>query len=243
MEELYEIYLKKACSTSDINEAIENMQLALMYAKANVPKHVFDFQKINGTMWSEKNARAYLMIKGQLGYLYKVAGNYDDAITTYEDILKLDTDDNQDIKDKLIPLLVLKEKNEQAYRYIKKYEDDESTPMLYNKALYYFVNQDKFNAKLFMRRAIDKNKYVCEYFIGIKALNMPIKNQFEPGSEDEAKYYCNDAMMAWIEDKKRILWVVDEYFGYCEKHDVKLDWSREFVKAVVEKALFGKDEL
>ena len=50
MEELYEIYLKKACSTSDVNEAIENMKLALMHAKSKVPKHVFDFQKTNGTM-------------------------------------------------------------------------------------------------------------------------------------------------------------------------------------------------
>lgn len=240
MEELYEIYLKKACSTSDVNEAIENMKLALMHAKSKVPKHVFDFQKTNGTMWSDKNARAYLMIKGQLGYLYEVAGDYDNAISTYEKLLELDTNDNQDIKDKLIPLLILRDKNDQAYRYIKKYEENESAPMLYNKALYYFVEKDKFEAKLFMRKAIDKNKHVPEYLIGIKALKMPIKNQFEPGSEDEAKYYCNDAMMAWIGDKKRILWVVDEYFGYCERHDVKLDWSREFVKEVVEKALFNK---
>ena len=100
------------------------MKLALVHAKSKVPKHVFDFQKTNGTMWSEKNARVYLMIKGQLGYLYEVAGDYDDAISTYEDILKLDIDDNQDIKDKLIPLLILRDKNDEAYRYIKKYEED-----------------------------------------------------------------------------------------------------------------------
>ena len=153
MEELYEIYLKKACSTSDVNEAIENMKLALVHAKSKVPKHVFDFQKTNGTMWSEKNARVYLMIKGQLGYLYEVAGDYDDAISTYEDILTLDTDDNQDIKDKLIPLLILKDKNDEAYRYIKKYEEDESVPMLYNKALYYFVKKTAAENSMFSAAA------------------------------------------------------------------------------------------
>lgn len=240
MKELHEIYLNKAMNASDINEAIENMKLAVMHAKSKVPKHVFDFQRVNGTMWSDKNARVYLAVKGQLGYLYEVAADYDNAINTYKEILKMDTNDNQDIKDKLIPLLILNDKNDQAYKYIRKYENCNSAAMLYNKALYYFVEDDKFKAKLFIRKAMEANKYVPEYLIGIKHIGMPIKNQFEAGSEDEAKYYVNDAMMAWIGEKKRFFWIVDEYFGYCERCGVELPWSREFVKSTVGNVIFGK---
>lgn len=236
MAELYEIYLKKAQTTSDIDEAIENMKLALLYAKSKVPKHVFDYQKINGTLWMDKNARVYLMIKAQLGYLYEVSGDYDSSIDIYEKILKLDTNDNQDIKDKLIPLLLLKEKNQEVDRYIKKYENDESTPMLYNKALYYFINNQKFNAKLFIRKAIDKNKYVPEYLIGLKSVELPIKNQFDFGSEDEAKYYYNEAILPWVKEKNRLLWILDEYFSYCDKNNIRLDFNKEFIKLAIERS-------
>lgn len=232
--EIYEIYLNKALNSPNINDAIENMKLALIYAKSKIPTEILKAQQLKGSLWSDPKARDYLIIKGQLGYLYEISGDYDNAICVYEKLLKLDTNDNQNVKDKLIPLYILKGKEEQAYKLIKIYEKDKSAAMLYNKALYYFVTQDKFNAKLFIKKAMKANKYVPEYLIGIKNVNFPIENKFELGSEDEAKCYFNDAMIVWIQDKKTLLWLVDEYFIYIYKNNIELEWDKKYIKDTIE---------
>lgn len=233
--EKYEIYFNKAQDTDDIDESIENMKLAVKYAKKKVPKRVF--KELDGELWIDFDARPYLSMKAQLAYLYVVKEDYQAAMDIYSEILKLNVSDNQGIRHKIFPILILLDKEEMVEDLLETYDMDESAFMLYDQALYNYKNKNEFNAKSFLKKAFKANKYVPEYLLGMKMFDLPVPNMYSHGSDEEAIIYLDDSLFAWVQTDKSLYWLADEYFAYAKKKGMKLMYTKAEVKDFIDDAI------
>ncbi|MGM9532604.1 DUF6398 domain-containing protein [Intestinibacter sp.] len=233
-EEEYEIYMDKAFDSYDIDEAMEYMKLALMHAKKKIPDHLF--KQLEGELWLELDARPYLLIKAELADLYYLKDDYESSVELYNDILRLNKNDNQGIRYKIFPLLILLDKKDQIENLIKTYENDECASMLYNKALYYYRNKNELNAKSFLKKAFKANEYIPDYLLGMGDINSPLPEMYSFGSEEEARFYLECASLAWIETEGALFWLIDEYYLYAKKNDIELLFTKKELKVLIKQA-------
>ena len=234
MEE-YERYLVAAQVADDIDEAIEHIKMALMHAKKKIPKNVF--KQLEGQLWLEYDARPYLSIKADLAHLYFLKEDYQAAVEIYSEILKLNTNDNQGIRYKIFPLLILLNQNEKIESLVEAFDMDNTAQMLYSKALYYYKNKIEFNAKASLREAFRANGHVAEYFLGMAPFELDLPDMYALGSEEEALVYMNYALCAWAETEGALYWMIDEYFAYAKKEGIKLVCSNKEAKKFVDDAM------
>lgn len=115
----YEIYRDKAKSTQNKDDAINFMHKSVSEAKKMISKNELD--KIEGSLWMNKNARPYMMMRKELAELYIYFNLIDDAIKEYFYILDLDTYDNLDIKKILAKLLLNENRDEDFKKLISNY--------------------------------------------------------------------------------------------------------------------------
>ena len=233
-QEEYQLYMKKARKANSYEDALNYVELALNSAKEQIGE---EFDTLKGQLWMEEKARPYMMIKEELAYIYTWAEDYKKAIKVYEEMLELNSDDNQGVRYMLLSLLIQEKEFDKADKLIEKYKDDESTSMLYTKSLYYFVKKEEASAKLFLNEAFEKNIYVPLYLLGMKQVESHLPEEFISGSEEEAMCYFDENVDAWISDTDSLYWLIDEYFDYLNKKSIKVGYSKENAKKIVTQAL------
>ena len=233
-QEEYQLYMKKARKANSYEDALNYVELALNSAKEQIGE---EFDTLKGQLWMEEKARPYMMIKEELAYIYTLAEDYEKAIKVYEEMLELNSDDNQGVRYMLLSLLIQEKEFDKADKLIEKYKDDESTSMLYTKSLYYFVKKEEASAKLFLNEAFEKNIYVPLYLLGMKQVESHLPEEFISGSEEEAMCYFDENVDAWISDTDSLYWLIDEYFDYLNKKSIKVGYSKENAKKIVTQAL------
>lgn len=233
-QEEYQLYMKKARKSNSYEDALNYVDLALNCAKEQIGE---EFDTLKGQLWMEEKARPYMMIKEELAYIYTLAEDYKKAIKVYEEMLELNSDDNQGVRYMLLSLLIQEKEFDKADKLIEKYKDDESTSMLYTKSLYYFVKKEEASAKLFLNEAFEKNIYVPLYLLGMKQVESYLPEEFISGSEEEAMCYFEENVDAWISDTDSLYWLIDEYFDYLNKKSIKVGYSKENAKKIVTQAL------
>ncbi|MEG0855795.1 MAG: DUF6398 domain-containing protein [Terrisporobacter sp.] len=234
----YEIYLLKARRANNYEEALEYIDKALINAKEKIEA---DFDSIKGQLWSVEEARPYIMVKDELAYVYALGERFEDAIKTYNEILKLDEEDNLGVRYKLFMLLMQNRKFEEGDQLIEKYKYDESTFMEYTKALYYFVKKDEEKARECIHKGLDENKYVPVYLLGMKEADT-VGDEYVCGSVEEAMYYFQENAEYWLNEEGSLYWLIEEYFNYLEENDMKLGHSKDEAKKAVEYALRMMEE-
>jgi len=233
--EEYEIYFNKAISTDDVDESMENMKLALKLAKENVSPKIF--KELEGDLWLDSDARVYLYIKEHIARLYEEKGEYETAIEIYNEILKLNKADNQSIRYKIFPSLIYLNRKDEIENLLKKYEIDVTPFMLYNEALYHYIDKNKFNAKSVLRNAIKNNTHIPEYLFGMKGFDFLAPEIYSWGSEEEAIIYFELSSTMWAKTEGALYWLLDEYFTYTKKEGIELKFSKDEFKGFIDEEI------
>ena len=111
---------------------------------------------------------------------------------------------------RILPCLIKLNRLEEAKQFVSEFKNDESTFMLYNKALYYHICNDEVNANLYIQKAFEKNNIVPKYILGIEDKSFEeenvtdfmggVKSIYIEGSKEEAlvKIYLTHQMMMKI---------------------------------------------
>lgn len=230
-KEEYETYMDKAFECEDIDEAIEYVKLALMHAKKKIPNSLFN--QLKGELWLELDARPYLMVKDELASLYCMKGDYESAVEIYKEILKLNKNDNQGIRYKILPLFVLIDKYKDAEKLISRYDKDMSALLLYSTALYHYKVGNEIGAASVLKQAFKANKYVPQYLLGMIETPRMLPDMYSYGSEEEAEVYMEYAIIAWINIRGAMYWLVDEYYKYAKKNNIELPFSKQEMKNIL----------
>ena len=148
-------------------------------------------------------------------------------------IYKLNKNDNQCIRYKILPLFVLIDKYKDAEKLISTYDGEISALLLYSTALYYYKVGNEIGAASVLKQAFKANEYVPQYLLGMIEITKMLPDMYSYGSEEEAEVYMEYAIIAWIKTRGAMYWMVDEYYKYAGKNNIELPFSKQEMKNIL----------
>lgn len=158
------------------------------------------FEEDVGHFWGILETRPYMRARAGLAdCLWRLEAE-DEALAHYEDMLRLNPNDNQGIRDILLTRLLKRGSQEKARQLLDAYSDDASANWLYNRALVLFREQGESDeATEALTEALSQNRHVPAYLLRKKRVPKWLPDYIGWGDESEAQVYAADAEEVWRE--------------------------------------------
>src|SRR5699024_5974571 len=178
--------------------SVRKLQLlkdALNLTEDNLSTPIFAENK--GSFWTNLETRQFMFVQAKLAQLFKEMQSYEEAICIYEQMLRLNVNDNQGIRYELVPLYIENRMFDQALDVIEQYKD---TQMLFNKALIHIMKDgNTLDTRRELADAVKENSYVVDYLTGEKEIPAQPTTYYEPGGETEAVLYAEMTKHLWAD--------------------------------------------
>ena len=230
---------------------IQNRKDLLEEARNKIPDDVFE--NLHGRFLDNNETMTYLRLKFDIGILNYVGYNFKDALQPFKEVLEIDKTDMFGARHRILPCLIKLNRLEEAKQFVCEFKNDESTFMLYNKALYYHICNDEVNANLYIQKAFEKNNIVPKYILGIEDKSFEeenvtdfmggVKSIYPEGSKEEALVYKNVIDLFWRDTQERRLWLLDEYFSYLERSNIEIEVKRDYIENNIVKYFEGYQKI
>lgn len=137
----------------------------------------------------------------------KNMGRFHDAVSVYEEMIKLNPNDNQGVRDQLLLYLIRINEFNKFRKYDKLYKDDLGAFSSFNRALFAFKTLgSSTNSNEFLHKAIESNKYIIPRLL-MNSISDEFPEVHGMGDENEAIYYCYFAHQIWHETNGAIDWI------------------------------------
>jgi tetratricopeptide (TPR) repeat protein len=134
-------------------------------------------------------------------------GQKEAALISFFELLELNPNDNQGIRDQAGLICLELDKFSQYEELYRQFEDDDTAFHLFNYCLYLFLQQGNTEVS---REALTKarhyNKHVIHLMNNKKPLP-PLPEMFGFGDKNEAIYYCTLAKPVWQGKSGAIDWM------------------------------------
>ncbi|MEG1132316.1 MAG: DUF6398 domain-containing protein [Romboutsia sp.] len=194
-----------------------------------------NIDSLTGSFFIKKDNRKYILMKQELAELYVKEKDYESAIIEYEDIINLKSKYDKSIRNKLLSLFLISNKNEKFEKFASTYIE-ESAFLLYTKALYYYKENQIFNAKLNLRKAFKTNEFIPKYLIGMEVIT-ELPQAYNDGSKEEAMIYFDENIDLWLSVENSLIWLVNNYFDYARKNNIKLKYTKDETTDILNEAI------
>lgn len=166
------------------------------------------FDEDVGHFWGILETRPYMRARQGLAEALWVAGQRDEAVAHYQDMLRLNPNDNQGIRYLLLDYLLALGRDDEAAALIKRYKNDGAAAWIWSKALLSFRTKgDSEAARKALRQAIASNAHIPAYLLGRKKMPRQLPAYISPGSVDEAVAYVHTAAEAWATTPDALHWL------------------------------------
>ncbi len=166
------------------------------------------FEQDAGHFWGILETRPYMRARFGLAHCLWLLGEREQAIEHYQDMLRLNPNDNQGVRYVLINCLLEQGRDLQVEELLKRYKNDAAATWGYSRALWLFRQEGasrKANGSL--RKAIEQNRFVSAYLLGRKKLPSRLPPYIGFGDENEAVEYVAGAMRAWRNTAGALEWL------------------------------------
>lgn len=165
----------------------------------------------DGWLWGTLEARPYLRARFSLALALHDDGQIEQAIAHYNEILKLNSHDNQGVRYVLIPLLVSLKRLKEATQILKKYSEDTGVWVCWSRTLLHLKQRrDSKVARKALVEAISQNHHVLTYLFDPSFdANLPSPEYYSPGTESEAYLYCKDWRFDWLQTEGAMPWILE----------------------------------
>lgn len=168
------------------------------------------FEEDVGHFWGILETRPYMRARAGLAECLWASGKHDEAIPHYKDMLHLNPNDNQGIRDLLMPRLIEMERDEEPEVLFEEYHDDGMPSWIYSRALLDFRKMgDSEISRKSLAAAVKKNKHVPAYLLGRKKMPRSLPEYYSPGDESEAIFYTKENLEAWKSTPEALDWLLD----------------------------------
>jgi tetratricopeptide (TPR) repeat protein len=158
------------------------------------------FEEDAGHFWGILETRPYMRARAGLAECLWRLGEEGDALAHYEDMLRLNPNDNQGIRDVLLTRLLKRGEQEKAGCLLEAYSEDGSANWLYSWALWLFREEGESpRANKALGEAVEQNRHVPAYLLGKKKVPKRLPDHVGWGDDSEAKVYAADAADLWRE--------------------------------------------
>jgi tetratricopeptide (TPR) repeat protein len=215
----YPLSLKALRMDSDCIEAYEYLgalepipETAILYYKNGIEigKRIFAktyFKDSIGNFWIIHETRAFMRCMQAYADCLIDMGRYHDSVLVYEEMIRLNPNDNQGVRDQLLLYLIRINEFNKFRKYDKMYREDLGAFMSFNRALFSFKTEGlSSNSNGLLQKAIKSNKYVIPKLIQ-KTFDTEFPEVFGLGDENEALSYCYFAHKIWHETAGAIDWI------------------------------------
>jgi tetratricopeptide (TPR) repeat protein len=166
------------------------------------------FEEYAGHFWGFLETRPYMRARQGLAQCLWEAGRREEAAEHYQEMLRLNPDDNQGIRYILATLLLDLERDEDLRHLLAQYEEDASSEWAYTKTLLAFREAgESAQANKLLQQATKANKHVPAYLLGHKQLPHELPPYITMGGEDEAVSYVVGNRRGWLNTPGAISWL------------------------------------
>jgi tetratricopeptide (TPR) repeat protein len=156
------------------------------------------FEDEVGHFWGMVQTRPYMRARFGLARCLEELGQVGEAIGHYQELLRLNPNDNQGVRDVLLPALLATGRDGEAGALLQQFEDDVSAAWKYGWALWAFRREgDSQLARDRLREAVRANRHVPKYLSGKAEWPGPLPASYAFGSEEEAVLCADELGDAW----------------------------------------------
>ena len=156
------------------------------------------FSEEMGHFWGLVETRPYMRAREGLADCLFFLSERDAALEHYRDTLRLNPNDNQGIRYKLLGCLVESNDIDAADELLGQFEGDISAVWLFTRALVTFIQQgDSPEAKERLREAMKQNPHVVPYLLGKRRMPRTVPDYVGIGDKHEAVAYVAEFAAGW----------------------------------------------
>jgi len=189
--------------------------IALYAQGVDVAKKAFGkrfFKEYEGVFWGMMETRPFMRAMEGLADCLWEAGERSKAIATYQEMLRLNPNDNQGVRYLLINWLIAESEFEAAEKLLSDYRND-CALMLFSAALLYFKQARKVKARNALKKAMESNPHMPEYLLNPNKKYIPESKAekmfggYQLGHPSEAEEYRSLAGDTWRETPGALEWL------------------------------------
>lgn len=166
------------------------------------------FQELTGHFWGIHETRPHMRALLSLAEFRRTHGRFDEAIADYQEMLRLNPNDNQAARYSLASALIMAGRDDDLWKLLKEYKETIGAFGLYTQALAAFRKSGKSAqvTKAFAK-AVEGNKFVPDYLLGRKPLPKEEPDSYSIGSDEEAVIYVGLFMEPWQQTSGALEWL------------------------------------
>jgi tetratricopeptide (TPR) repeat protein len=165
------------------------------------------FKDLTGHFWSATETRPYMRARVGLADTLWALGKHAEAIAHYQDMLRLNPNDNQGIRYLLLASLIEESRYADAEKLLARYADEPTAAWAYSRALLSFRRApESEKARADLRAALKVNRFVPLYMFGVKKMPQALPDSIGFGDESEAIGYVADYIGGWLKTTGALAW-------------------------------------
>lgn len=166
------------------------------------------FEEDVGHFWGILETRPYMRARHGLAQALWKTGRRDEAVSHYQDMLRLNPNDNQGIRYLLLDCLLELGRDGEASRLLERYKEDASAAWTWSRALLRFKREgDSPASRKALAGAVKDNGHVAAYLLGRKKMPRNLPEYIGMGDDNEAVAYVHGAAGAWNATDGALAWL------------------------------------
>jgi tetratricopeptide (TPR) repeat protein len=191
-------------TAKSMEEAIDLYTKGVEAGERAIGKHAFIDDV--GHFWGLLETRPYMRARAGLAECLWAFGRQEEAVAHFRDLLRLNPNDNQGIRDLLMPRLIELGRDKDAEKLFRQFDDGMATWM-YSRALLDFKKHgDSPKADASLKAALAENKFVPSYILGRKKMPRNLPGYYGFGDDSEAVAYAYGNKAAWQSTPGALEW-------------------------------------
>lgn len=194
-------------AAESLEESAHYYHRAMEAARRAVGARAFAEFEEHGMFWGALETRPYMVAKAGYADTLWALERTTEALHEYEELLRLNPDDNQGIRYILAIRYLDIGYLDKAHALLETY-DEEGTWWSYTRALHDFlVRPEGSDARKIRAVALKANAHVLDYFTGKRRMPKALPDYYSPGSLEEAVLYAHEARTTWRAKPGAIEWL------------------------------------
>ncbi|MFQ5451814.1 MAG: hypothetical protein ACE5E9_14410 [Nitrospinaceae bacterium] len=189
-----------------LDEALELFEEGMKAGERALGKKTF--KEDAGLFWDLLETRPYMRARAGLAQCLWIVGRQEESVAHYQDMLRLNPNDNQGIRYILMTCLLRLDRDEELAALLEEYREDGSAEWTYTNALAAFRRHgDTGESRAALSRAVESNSHVPKYLLGKKKLPRRLPDYISFGDENEAVTYAAENMACWAGTPGALVWL------------------------------------
>ena len=189
-----------------LRRALEYARKGVAAGKRALGKEYFEGEA--GNFWSIIETRPYMRAMFTLADLLWASGDRGEAIRLYQEMLRLNPDDNQGVRYILAQYFAEAGRDDIFEALLDGYGEDRTAAVTYAKALWLFRKEGAGPAAdAALDAALQSNPFVPQYLLGRRTLPPRMPDYYSPRDRNEAIIYVISAGKGWAGTGGALAWL------------------------------------